>query len=121
MPFFSHLLTIVVLCRNIEHKEKIKKRRKEKKRYRSIWKTFYIDHLLSCLGKSICSRQHCSDLFVSLGKLTFQENCALDWINREQAVKRKLLIEKVIRSWTENRYATSLPAFFFSKELSSNI
>lgn len=39
-------------------------------------------------------------------------------------MKRKLLIENVISSWTENTYTTSLPFFFFScrkEELDSSI
>lgn len=51
-------------------------------------------------------------MFVSLGKLAFPENYTLDWANREQAVRRKLLIEKVIPRGTENAHTTSLPAFF---------
>lgn len=58
----------------------------------------------------------CRDLlFVTLGKRTFPENYILDWINREQAVRRKLLIEKVIPRWTEKAHATSLPAFFLQQ------
>lgn len=54
-------------------------------------------------------------MLVSLGKVAFQENCTLDWTNRHQAVKRTLLIEKVLPSWTENTYATSPPAFFLQQ------
>lgn len=80
--------------------------------------TLYIDNFISCLGKSIWSKQYYRGLLlVSLGKLTFQENCILDWMKGEQAVKRKLYIEKVIPSWTESTYANSLPVFSCSKQV----
>lgn len=54
-------------------------------------------------------------MFVSFGKLRFPENYILDWTNREQAVRRKLLIEKVIPRWTENVHTASLPAFLLQQ------
>lgn len=84
--------------------------------------TLYINNFISCLGKSIWSKQYCRGLLlVSLGKLTFQENCILDWIKGEQAVKRKLYIEKIIPSWTESTYANSLPGFSVASRFSCTV